>query len=197
MDNFRACSTCKQVKPFDAFNKDKSRKHGISYRCKDCHRQANVKYYDPAKAAVYANQHYWRNRDALNERARLRRQANPEAHRQYKREYYQRNKERINALSNAWRSANKEVGYRSKTRRRARLKLAPHAPYSVDQVLKTYGTNCYLCGGLIDLTAPRWTAIAGWQNGLHVDHVIPIRDSGPDTLENVRPTHAICNLKKH
>lgn len=197
MENSRRCNTCQQVKPFSDFNKDKSRKHGISYRCKQCHAKVNEKYYDKSKMAAYANDYYWRNRDEINRKARLKRATHPEQSRQYRRSYYQRNKTRINLLSNAWRKANKEVGYRSKSRRRARLKKAQQSFYTTQQVLLTYGTDCYLCGKPIDLQAPRWTAIKGWETGLHIDHVIPIRDGGSDTLENVRPTHGQCNLKKH
>jgi 5-methylcytosine-specific restriction endonuclease McrA len=31
---------------------------------------------------------------------------------------------------------------------------------------------------------------------LHIDHVIPISKGGTDTLDNVRPSHAKCNLSK-
>jgi len=32
--------------------------------------------------------------------------------------------------------------------------------------------------------------------GLHIDHVMPLSKGGPDTLENVRPAHGSCNVKK-
>jgi len=32
--------------------------------------------------------------------------------------------------------------------------------------------------------------------GLQIDHVIPIVKGGPDTLNNVRPAHGLCNIKK-
>lgn len=46
------------------------------------------------------------------------------------------------------------------------------------------------------MTAPRRTNIKGFEFGLHIDHVIPLVKGGSHTLENVRPSHAICNLKK-
>ena len=69
----------------------------------------------------------------------------------------------------------------------------------------TYGTNCYLCDMPIDLDAPRRAGfppkkVKGmwhfWRSGLHVEHFIPITLGGSDTLENVRPSHAWCNLAK-
>ena len=34
------------------------------------------------------------------------------------------------------------------------------------------------------------------ESGLHIEHFIDIALGGPDTLENVRPSHAWCNLTK-
>jgi len=31
---------------------------------------------------------------------------------------------------------------------------------------------------------------------LHIDHLVPLAKGGSDTLENVRPAHGICNLRK-
>ena len=82
-------------------------------------------------------------------------------------------------------------------RRRAQVAAVPSEPYTTQQVLDFYGTSCHLCLGKIDLSAPR-SAYEGsnWEFGLHVDHVIPISKGGPDVLGNVRPSHAICNMKK-
>jgi 5-methylcytosine-specific restriction endonuclease McrA len=83
---------------------------------------------------------------------------------------------------------------RSKNRRR-RANITN--PYNESQVIASYGDVCYLCGLGIDLLAPRKCGIDGWENGLHIDHVLPISKGGADALENVRPTHGLCNLKKY
>jgi 5-methylcytosine-specific restriction endonuclease McrA len=93
----------------------------------------------------------------------------------------------------------KEIQERSRVfarRRRVLKKLNGYEDYTENQVLVAYGETCYLCDNPIDLSAPRSTHIEGWQKGLHIDHVTPISKGGSDTLENVRPTHAICNTKK-
>jgi 5-methylcytosine-specific restriction endonuclease McrA len=59
-----------------------------------------------------------------------------------------------------------------------------------------YGTVCYLCNKEIDLQAPRNCTGDNWQMGLHIDHVIDIQYGGSDTLDNVKPTHALCNVTK-
>lgn len=82
---------------------------------------------------------------------------------------------------------------RSKNRRR-RAKTTND--YNELQVIATYGTDCYLCGLAIDFMAPRKCGIDGWEQGLHIDHLVPIAKGGSDTLNNVRPAHGLCNLKK-
>ena len=69
--------------------------------------------------------------------------------------------------------------------------------FSANMVIETYGTDCHLCGGAIDLDAPRTPGKPGWEKSLHIDHVIPLSKGGDDTLENVRPSHGKCNIKKH
>ncbi len=44
---------------------------------------------------------------------------------------------------------------------------------------------CHICGD----------AIPGLEE-LHFDHVIPLIKGGPHVAENVRPSHAGCNLRK-
>jgi 5-methylcytosine-specific restriction endonuclease McrA len=83
---------------------------------------------------------------------------------------------------------------RQKNRRR-RASLSK--PYNELQVIATYGANCYLCGLNIDFMAPRKCGITGWENGFHIDHLIPVSKGGQDTLENVRPAHGLCNLSKY
>jgi 5-methylcytosine-specific restriction endonuclease McrA len=62
--------------------------------------------------------------------------------------------------------------------------------------LNKWGSDCHLCKKPIDLQAPRATFQQGWESGLQLDHVIPISSGGPDTLENVKPSHGKCNIAK-
>lgn len=80
--------------------------------------------------------------------------------------------------------------------RRARKKNNGTEYYTESKVLELYGTDCYLCNTPIDMSASRRCGDPGWEKGLHIEHVIDIALGGPDTLDNVRPSHAICNLTK-
>lgn len=64
------------------------------------------------------------------------------------------------------------------------------------KVVEVYGTTCYLCDGQIDMSAPMAVGDDGWQLGFHIDHIVPRKFGGGDEIENLRPTHAFCNLKK-
>ena len=112
--------------------------------------------------------------------------------------YYENHKKSLaKAAINRKKPEYKAKKKRQKARRRARLKGGLAEVYTLEQVFETYGTICYLCEKEIDLNAPRNCNGDNWQMGLHIDHVIPIYKSGNDTLENVRPTHALCNLRRN
>ena len=138
-------------------------------------------------------------------------QKNREVRLAYAKEYYEANKDALRPARKKWQQENldRHRGYNQKfyqkdpaqtlVRVRARkIKMMGNGvePYTLDQVLEEYGSVCYLCEVSIDLTLPRKIGVAGWENVLHLDHVTPISKGGPDCLENVAPTHAICNLTK-
>ena len=80
--------------------------------------------------------------------------------------------------------------------RRARKYLVESETYTDRLVIQTHGTTCHICSEPIDLDAPRKPGVTGWETGLHLDHVIPLFQGGSDTLDNVKPAHGKCNLKK-
>lgn len=51
-------------------------------------------------------------------------------------------------------------------------------------VIKRDGYNCGICGGKV---AP---------NDVHLDHITPYSRGGPTTIDNLRVTHAHCNLRR-
>jgi len=107
------------------------------------------------------------------------------------RNYFLKNKDKIKNNP-----AYKAKRLRMKVRRYARKRGNKTEPYSFEQVLEKYGTVCYLCNVEIDMDAPRNCTGDNWEMGLHIDHVIDLQYGGADSLENVRPTHAYCNIHK-
>jgi 5-methylcytosine-specific restriction endonuclease McrA len=136
---------------------------------------------------------------------------NKERLKQRAKEHYEANKEELRPARKQWQIKNldrhREYNQRSYQKdpsktlvrvRRRKIKIMGNGvqPYTLEQVLEEYGSVCYLCEVEIDLSLPRKIGVAGWENGLHLDHVTPISKGGSDCLENVAPTHAICNLTK-
>ena len=156
--------------------------------CIKCNKEIDGKHYSYCKSC-----------DA--KRAVEYRQNNKEQIKEYKKEYQQNNKEQIKEYKKEY---NKEYHQnnphktREKDRKRRALKRANiHKPYTEDQVLETYGTTCHICKEDIDLSASRSSGAPGWEQGLHIDHVIPLSKGGPDSLNNVKPAHGSCNLQKN
>lgn len=124
------------------------------------------------------------------------RTANGEIDRISKRLWAKNNAEKIRIKNKKYKDANPDKFSEAKRRRRAMERGNSHAPYSTKLVLETYGTDCHLCNQKIDLEAPRTASIKGYEFGLQVDHLIPLVKGGSDNIENVRPSHAICNMRK-
>lgn len=91
---------------------------------------------------------------------------------------------------------NPEQSRQDARRRRARVRGVESQPYTESEVLDLYGFQCHLCGESVDLKASRQQGKGDWQMGLHIDHLVPISSGGTNTIENVRPAHALCNLQK-
>jgi HNH endonuclease len=115
----------------------------------------------------------------------------------YDQKYRDNNRDKTRAATLKWNKENPERMNAAARKRRAVKLQNGWEPYTEAQVLDLYGVDCYLCHNPINLQAPRRIGKEnGWELGLHIDHVVPIIAGGADTLENVRPTHAICNMKK-
>jgi 5-methylcytosine-specific restriction endonuclease McrA len=123
------------------------------------------------------------------------------ANAQRRREYYASNPKKVYEINRRWASSNpdKIKGYsrRMASKRKALKKSNGHIPYTDEEVFETHGRDCHICLEPIDFNAPRQAYTAdGWELGLQFDHLIPLSKGGSDTLDNIRPSHALCNMKK-
>lgn len=80
--------------------------------------------------------------------------------------------------------------YRIKTVKRQSRTVKP-SRLSADQVVDLYGSTCHICQVKIDLDLSRTNRL-----GLTVDHLVPLSKGGTDTIDNMRPAHWICNVRK-
>ena len=125
---------------------------------------------------------------------------NPEKKKEIYSQWYKKNIEQHIKNVTDWQNNNlgKKRSYAIKTqnKRRAIKKMSSHVPYTAEDVLLKYGISCHLCKKEINFNLPRSVGKLGWENSFHIDHLIPISKGGNDTIENVRPSHGLCNLKK-
>ena len=127
---------------------------------------------------------------------RNRRLANIEHHKAIEKAWRDKNLDKARETERRYRQRNPETQRSKSRRKRARQKDLISAPYLTKDVLDLWGTDCHICGQAIDMRVTRRCGEPGWEEGLHLDHVVPMSKGGPDIISNVKPTHARCNLVK-
>lgn len=195
----KACRICKKSMAISNFSKDISKKDGLRSICKIC---------DSKKASEWAKNNIEKRRITAKKASAKYRKNNPDKVKQYndifriKNPQYAKlwakeNLKKIKKARDKYYANNVEKTLERNRRRKARIKNNGFEVYTEKDVIEKYGTICYLCNKQIDMSAPRWTRYRGWENGLHIEHVLDIALGGPDSLDNVRPAHGLCNLTKN
>lgn len=163
-----------------------------------CNKHYQSYYYskNKEKSRIKRKEYYKKNKEKIEEYQKEYFKKYPEKLKRYRANSYINNKEKRLESFKLYHKKHPEYSRISKRRRRAKIKNNGYEYYTEEQVLALYGSNCYLCNVPINMTATRRCGEPGWEMGLNIEHVIDIALGGPDTLANVKPAHAICNLKK-
>jgi len=164
----KQCKKCGEIKQSLDFYASANTKTKLRPECKDCFKQ-------------YSKSYRVSNAEKERVRAKNYRESNPEKVKDGFKRYRQENPDKRIVWGLKRRAA--KLGNKTK-------------PYSLKQVFETYGLNCHICKNPIDFDAPRQPGKSGWENGLHIDHLIALVNGGSDSIENVRPSHGKCNLSK-
>jgi 5-methylcytosine-specific restriction endonuclease McrA len=149
-----------------------------SGQCKPCTR---------ARQLVYAHEHAEDNR----QRAKEWKKANPgkrrtrEQDRVHWKKYYQKHAEQRREYNRVYNKSNRALRKARDARYRARKLAATIGDVSINRVIERDGMVCYLCGQPIE------------PGQLHIDHVWPLAEGGAHVEDNLKPTHAHCNLSKN
>ena len=189
------CEPCKEA------NREYNRTRSVSH--KEAIYQQKRKWYDNNLEHVknYYAEYYEANKEQISKTTREYQKAHPEKRAVWSKTYSTKHPEKVRENSRRWKENNLDRVRESKRSSQRRRKALKHQngiePYKEAQVLEVYGDGCHLCQEPIDLAAPRKVGIEGWERGLHMDHLVPISKGGSDTLDNIRPSHAECNIRKH
>lgn len=180
MDSLKKCLVCGGESPAttEHFYKHRDGLHG---KCKSCYNKYQAEKRSSPEYKEKRSKRLSSQREQINTRQRA---------------YYSKNKEKWNEYYKAWDKAHPDQALARVHRRRARKLMNGTEPYTRTDVLEKYGSTCYICNEEIDLTVSGKVGSNGWERGLHLEHVVSLEDGGPDTLENVLPSHGKCNLNK-
>ena len=210
----KTCKKCGVEQEHSCFYKSKHTKDGFRGECKGCRKAYDKIRYDNLDREKVNSQvrlRYLKNKDQIleknrkkyaenldKERARSKsyREKNSNLLREKSKEYYAKNKEKERARLEKWKAENPELTKMGRKKRRIQQYGAEHVFYTEKEVLDRYGTSCHICKEKIDFSAPRRNNKEGWEKGLHIDHVVPLARGGADSIENVKPSHGVCNLSK-
>lgn len=212
----KQCSKCKQWLPLDEFTKNKSFPDGLQNWCKTCmkayydanyerrleynrgyvaeHRE-HVREYQRSyrqehpeakeKAAERSRRHYEDNKDKALDQSKRWHAENPEKVQKTQQDYYARNREARRESSRRWRADNPDKVAAQNAERRAReAGASTEEEIDFKRIYQRDRDICYLCGRKVK------------KSERHLDHVIPLSRGGTHSEDNLRLTHARCNLIK-
>jgi hypothetical protein len=182
--DLKICKICNVEKSLEAFCKNRSRRDGLHYNCKECDSAKSRLWQkqNPEKTKKKATLYRERNRDRVLEADRLRYYTDKEKTLSQRKNYYAENKETVVNRVTKWRSSNKdkarlylrthytknkpEYMARSAKRRAAKLNATPSwlTPIQQAQIQEMYD---------IALACMVQTGIQH-----HVDHIHPLQGDG-------------------
>lgn len=187
----KVCSRCKEEKSLGDFYKDARKKDGLYPHCKSCHNKLTTDY----ERRRYASDSEFRQRkQAANQRWAAK---NPDKviayrtneefkdhRREYMRDWRDEHEEHLRVYDRSYKQNNRPQRAENQARRNARKRLATIEPVDFDEILERDGLWCYLCQSEVE------------PDDIHFDHVVPLSKGGMHTMDNIRVTHSVCNLRK-
>lgn len=143
------------------------------------------------KVKQLRRQEYARNKEAELESSRKWKKENPDRNKAISQRWQEANREKMKEVHRQWYDAHPHKGSEYVAKRRSRMVGAIVKDVDLEFIWHRDKGVCYLCGKAIDLALSRNHPL-----GLHYDHVIPLARGGAHSVDNIRPTHARCNLRK-
>jgi hypothetical protein len=192
----KICNKCKIEQPLHFFNKDNSRKNGLSYKCISCYKKDNLKRYDLKKDQIIENSRKWNESNKIKNRLSWEK-------------YYSENKNKIIQRSKDWRENNKDQYNLTQKQYREKNKLLHNLRVRLNISLKKYlkenkkyNTIEYLgcCISEFKLYLEyQFDKNMTWENyGTYweIDHTIPLSKGGSFHYSNTTPMTITENRSK-
>lgn len=184
----KKCKACGGVKPVSEFGVHYTNKDGLRTKCKICRREEYKTYYGSHKEQTAERSRQWHanNPEKVAQKQKKWISANREKVKALKRKYYHLDPRKHLDRLKAWVSGNRDKILQYRQKRRA-LKNASGGVITARewQALKEfYDFTCLRCGR-------REPKIK-----LTLDHVIPLKLGGSNTIENAQPLCGSCNCSK-
>jgi len=206
----KICSTCKVLKSFDSFHKDKRNNSGLKSSCKSCvkiykkqydlENAENIKIYDKqyylenidSKRAYY-KRYYIENIDMIKEQKKRYRLENIDKFKQYRldhaenkkiynKQYHLENVDSKRAYYKQYRLNNADEMRNNNAKRRAQKLNNGTYKISKKELVRLYNSPCFYCGS---------------GENVEADHVVPISRGGQHSIGNLVPACRACNRSKH
>jgi hypothetical protein len=189
----KKCNKCNVEKSLSEFNKSKSTKDGLQYKCKECGKKQMKKWREKNKNYIqkYDKKNYEENTDKRKLMVREWREKNPEYHKQYNKE----NKDKIRKHHKQWVEENKDKlneyykQYNKENPHYVRWRNILHRTLKYLNQDKTSPTEEILGYSAIELKQHLDNLGMNWETH-HIDHIIPLSWFKKDT-----PIHLVNDLR--
>ncbi len=168
----KKCTKCCEVKPLDAFSKDKQKRDGKCSRCKACAISYKKSRWVGTQAKKDSDKKY---RESAKGRAASHRAAS---------KYYAANRAAQIERVRSWQRTNPDMVDALSSLRRARKLSADSDQWGRAEVHSEANGRCLHCGIKVSL------------GEMHADHFIPLAKGGSNLRENIVCSCASCNLSK-
>lgn len=192
----RTCNKCNKRKPLSDYNKDKNRKDGFQYTCRECHKH-------------YSHDYYINNTEKVSAQIAFNRLQKLDVYKQKQREYYLSHKEEIHKRHNDYRNNRYKININFKLRKclGERLRHALKKNIKSISTIKLLGCSLEFFKTYLE---KQFQPDMNWNNhnlhGWHIDHIIPCAkfDLTKETEQlkcfnysNLQPLWAIDNWRKN
>ena len=190
---FKKCSKCGRwlVASKVNFNKDKSKKYGLTSWCKECRNVKGKKYYmdNKEKIAKRDKKYYKENKEKIAKRSKNYYEENKEYYVEYYKQYYQENKEDIlNHAKKYYKTPQGQVvTFNGNTKRRQREEQQGNGitPDQWLEMMKFFDWKCAYSGKSINVKENR-----------SIDHIVPLAKDGAHEIWNCVPMYRPYNIRK-